>query len=60
MSNKALYLVSALAVLLITVVLLKTAYTSNMWREFAISEFIVVFTTVALIGLFKNKDQIKK
>jgi Flp pilus assembly protein TadB len=60
MSNKALYLVSSVAVLVITVVLLKATYISNLWREFVISEFIVVFTTVALIGLFKNKDQIKK
>jgi uncharacterized protein (DUF983 family) len=55
MSNKVLYLVSVFAVLIITVVLLKTAYVSNMWREFAISEFIVVLTSIALIGLLKKK-----
>lgn len=55
MSNKTLFLISALVFLGVTISLLQTALEHQLWREFIVSEFALTVTTFCSIVLLRKK-----
>lgn len=55
MNNKNLNTVITVTVLVLTISLLKTAYEHEMWREFVVSEFVVVVTALWSLRYLRQK-----
>lgn len=49
MSNRRLYIAILCSWIFLTIPLVNTAYQHGFWREFVVSEFVLVVTSISLV-----------